>query len=123
MSRYLPFALLLLLATWLSSCSRPPPVPQITEITAKADGEAAAADEPDPQFGEEDWPMWRGPNVDGVSEGPPVPAKWTKTQNVIWSTRLPGRGHSSPIVVGERIYLETADETKKVQSVLCLDRQ
>lgn len=70
-----------------------------------------------------DWPMWRGPNADGIGVGPAVPTKWTETENIAWKAKLPGRGHSSPIIMGDRIYLETADEQKKIQSVICLDRK
>jgi len=106
-------------------CGRPgrppgPPVAKMSEISASpatADSSAAPL-----KFAAEDWPMWRGPHADGVAEGPAVPMTWTETENVAWSVKLPGRGHSSPIIVGDRIYLETADEGKKTQSVLCLDR-
>lgn len=70
-----------------------------------------------------DWPWWRGPNHDGIAaadQKPPL--KWSETENVVWKTSIPGRGHGSPTVVGNRIYLATADVEKQIQSVLCLDR-
>jgi outer membrane protein assembly factor BamB len=70
-----------------------------------------------------DWPWWRGPNRDGVAEpSQRVPLEWSETRNVLWKVPLPGRGHSSPTIVGNRIYLATADERGQVQSVLALDR-
>lgn len=70
-----------------------------------------------------DWPWWRGPNFNGQAEaGQKLPVKWTNTQNVGWKVEIPGRGHASPTVVGDRIYLATADDKTQVQSVLCLDR-
>lgn len=107
-------------------CGRPgrppgPPVPKTPEISAQKlliPEEAAEM-----QINDGDWPMWRGPNADGVVTGPAVPTKWTGTENVVWKVKLPGRGHSSPIIIGDRVYLETADEQAKVQSVLCLDRK
>jgi len=70
-----------------------------------------------------DWPWWRGPTRNGVApQGPDVPTKWSATENVLWKTPISGRGHSSPTVVGDRVYLTTADERKRIQSVLCLDR-
>ncbi len=107
-------------------CGRPPrppgpPVVKSEEISAKVD--AADAEGSDLELKSTDWPMWRGPNADGVATGPAVPTHWTETENVAWKVKIPGRGHSSPIIVGDRIYLETADEQQQVQSVLCLDRK
>jgi outer membrane protein assembly factor BamB len=71
-----------------------------------------------------DWPAWRGPTRDGLAAPGQSPLiQWSETENVLWKAPLPGRGHSSPTVVGERIYLATADPVKKSQSVLCLDRK
>src|SRR6188472_3808389 len=70
-----------------------------------------------------DWPGWRGPTRDGIAApGQNPPTQWSEAENVLWKTPLPGRGHGSPTVVGERIYLATSDRTKQSQSVLCLDR-
>ncbi len=71
-----------------------------------------------------DWPAWRGPTRDGLAAPGQSPLiQWSETENVLWKAPLPGRGHSSPTVVGDRIYLATADPVKKSQSVLCLDRK
>lgn len=117
--------LLLVASLCLTPCGcgrRPgPPVPRTSEISAPA-AKDAAAEPAGLSFAEDDWPMWRGPNNDGVATGPAVPTTWSETQNVGWKAAIPGRGHASPIVVGDRIYLETADEAKQVQSVVCLDR-
>ena len=70
-----------------------------------------------------DWPWWRGPNHNGIAAGGQhLPTKFSDRENVAWKVPLPGRGHSSPTVVGQRIYLCTADESAKVQSMLALDR-
>ena len=69
-----------------------------------------------------DWPWWRGPLRNGVASEAAVPTKLSDTDNVKWKSPVPGRGHSSPIVVGDRVYLATADEQKKIQSVLAFDR-
>jgi outer membrane protein assembly factor BamB len=70
-----------------------------------------------------DWPGWRGPTGDGhAAAGQTVPMKWSETENVLWRTPIPGRGHSSPTVVGDRVYLATADMAKEEQRVLCFDR-
>ncbi len=69
-----------------------------------------------------DWPGWRGPTHDGIAApGQNPPTSWNETRNVLWKTSIPGRGHSSPTVVGNRIYLSTADEEKEIQSVICFD--
>jgi outer membrane protein assembly factor BamB len=72
---------------------------------------------------ERDWPWWRGPSRNGVahpSAKPPV--QFDENTNVAWKTEVPGRGHASPTVVGDRIYLSTADEAAQVHSVLAYDR-
>ena len=72
---------------------------------------------------QQDWPLWRGPNQDGVAPaGQNPPTSWSETQNIRWRTPLPGRGHGSPIVVGERVYIASADEDRKAQVLLAIDR-
>ncbi|MBM3821686.1 MAG: serine/threonine protein kinase [Verrucomicrobia bacterium] len=71
-----------------------------------------------------DWPAWRGPTRDGIATpGQSPPTRWSESENIVWKSELPGRGHSSPTVVGNRIYLATADTSTWAQSVLCLDRR
>jgi outer membrane protein assembly factor BamB len=69
-----------------------------------------------------DWPFWRGPNFNGVAAEANAPTVWSAEKNVIWKTPVPGRGHSTPIVVGKHIFLATADEEAKEQLVLAFDR-
>jgi outer membrane protein assembly factor BamB len=54
------------------------------------------------------WPQWRGPDGQGVSVEKGLPSEWSETKNVKWKTPIAGRGHSSPIVWGKRIFLTTA---------------
>jgi outer membrane protein assembly factor BamB len=54
------------------------------------------------------WPAWRGPLSTGEAPRAQPPTTWSETDNLRWKTRLPGRGHGSPIVWGNRIYLTTA---------------
>ncbi len=57
----------------------------------------------------QDWPQWRGPYATGVAaEDAAPPTVWTNTENVAWKTPLPGRGHSTPIVWGDRVFVTTA---------------
>jgi len=70
-----------------------------------------------------DWPMWRGLHGDGHAKAiKGLPLKWSDSKNVVWKAKLPGRGHSTPTVVGNRIYLATAEVGKQVQSVLCFEK-
>ncbi|MFO0872172.1 MAG: PQQ-binding-like beta-propeller repeat protein [Pirellulales bacterium] len=72
---------------------------------------------------ERDWPWWRGPARNGWSpSSATAPTTWSDAQHVLWRVPLPGRGHSSPIVVGERIYLTTADTRQQIHTVLALER-
>lgn len=71
---------------------------------------------------EQDWPWWRGPSRNGIANDVPVPTKLSDTQNVAWKVEVPGRGHSSPIVVGDRVFLTSANEKQKVHSILAFDR-
>jgi outer membrane protein assembly factor BamB len=56
------------------------------------------------------WPQWRGPAGQGISAETDLPSQWSGTENVAWKTPIPGRGHSSPIVWGNRVFLTTAVE-------------
>jgi outer membrane protein assembly factor BamB len=67
-----------------------------------------------------DWPRFRGPNGQGVADGPSLPSAIGATANVLWKTPLP-MGKSSPVVAGDRIYL-TAHESGKLYT-LALDRK
>jgi outer membrane protein assembly factor BamB len=62
----------------------------------------------------ERWPAWRGADGQGVANGAGIPLEWSATKNVLWKTALPGRGLSSPVVWGDRIFLTTAIEGEVV---------
>ncbi|MBM3859209.1 MAG: serine/threonine protein kinase [Verrucomicrobia bacterium] len=70
----------------------------------------------------ENWPCWRGPRGDGSSLETNVPLHWSATNNIAWKTPIPGRGHGSPIVWGDRIFLLTAIEGEQQRCVVCVDR-
>lgn len=57
----------------------------------------------------ENWPQWRGANLDGISHESGLPEKWSKTENVAWRFALPGPAGSTPVVWGDHIYLTSAD--------------
>ena len=71
----------------------------------------------------DDWPQWRGPSgVNHAPAGATAPVEWSEEQGLAWKTEIPGRGNSSPTIVGDRIYLTTGDDDAKTQSLLILDR-
>jgi outer membrane protein assembly factor BamB len=74
-----------------------------------------------------DWPGWRGPRGDGRSPEPHFPLHWGPTQNVQWKAEVPGQGHSSPVVWGDRVFLTTCLEDApgpvKPRQLLCYDRR
>lgn len=70
-----------------------------------------------------DWWAWRGPNANGIADEQPMPPiEFSPTEGVLWKAPVPGRGHSSPIVVGDLVLLTTADEQTQVQSVVAYNR-
>lgn len=58
-----------------------------------------------------DWPQFRGPEGQGHARAVELPTEWSETENVLWKTALPGRGWSSPVIEGDRIWVTTAIET------------
>jgi len=53
------------------------------------------------------WPQWRGPFFNGMARGD-APTTWSDTSNIKWKTEIPGRGHSTPAIWGDRIFVTTA---------------
>jgi outer membrane protein assembly factor BamB len=58
----------------------------------------------------ENWPQWRGPGGLGVSAEKRLPTTWAPDKNVAWKAELPGSGHSSPVVWGDRLFLTAVIE-------------
>src|SRR5207244_3642822 len=56
----------------------------------------------------EDWPQFRGPTGQGLVREGGIPTEWGPTKNVVWKQDIPGKGWSSPVVVGGHVYLTTA---------------
>ncbi len=73
--------------------------------------------------GAENWPGWRGPRGDGTSLEKNVPIHWDAERNIVWKTAVPGEGHASPIVWGDRIFTVTALPEKQERILLCFDRK
>ncbi|MBM4039927.1 MAG: PQQ-like beta-propeller repeat protein [Planctomycetes bacterium] len=60
--------------------------------------------------GEGDWPEFRGPGGDGLSRSANPPIEWGESKNVAWKVAVPGKGRSSPVLLGDRIWVTTAIE-------------
>ena len=69
---------------------------------------AIAAEDPN-------WPQWRGPRRNGVSTETGLPLEWSATENVLWKTAIEGRGHSSPVVWGDRVFVTTDIEGEAIE--------
>jgi rhodanese-related sulfurtransferase/outer membrane protein assembly factor BamB len=67
------------------------------------------------------WPVWRGPSGQGLATGT-YPDTWSATENVVWKKPVPGRGNSSPIVWGDRIFLTSAYEGGRRLSLIAFRR-
>lgn len=68
-----------------------------------------------------DWPGWRGPTGDGVYVGAPPVKRWSESENVAWKTPVAGVGHSSPIVVGERVFLTACEDATGSRRLLAVE--
>ena len=66
------------------------------------------------------WGQWRGPQGTGISDDNDLPIEWDDS-NVVWTTELEGRGQSSPIAWGDRIFLTTASNQGRDCAVVCID--
>ena len=75
-------------------------------------------------FGE-DWPGWRGVRGDGTTIHNNVAIDWdgASGRNIAWKSPLPGEGHSSPIVCGDRVFVTTCLQDEQLRLLICLDRQ
>src|SRR5579862_2685660 len=73
----------------------------------------------------EEWPSWRGPRGDGTSTETHIPLKFDGVdhgENLRWKTEIPGKGHSSPAVWGDRVFVTSCIETDQKRMLYCLDR-
>ena len=75
------------------------------------------------KVGSDDWPWWRGPKSDNHARVKQPPIYWNDTQGVHWKVAIPGRGHACPCIVGDRIFISSADEKKEIQFLVCYDRR
>ena len=84
-------------------------------------------------FAGADWTRFRGPDGSGVSDDKGLPETWSASENIVWKTPLPGFGSSSPITLGDKIFLtcysgygldqeQPGQQDRLVLHVLCVDR-
>lgn len=57
------------------------------------------------------WPEWRGPHAQGHSSATSLPLEWSESKNIRWKSPIPGRGHSSPVIGNDLLWVTTAHET------------
>ena len=62
------------------------------------------------------WPQWRGPYGNGITEGGDLPVEWSTKQNIVWKTKLPSWSGSSPIVWGDRVFVISPSEDQKKET-------
>ena len=69
----------------------------------------------------ENWPQWRGPFLNGSTTETGLPTRWSETGNLAWKIPMPGYTASTPIVWGERVFTNTADDTTNGLLAMCID--
>ena len=69
----------------------------------------------------ENWPHWRGPNLNGLSAEKNLPVRWSPEENIVWKLPLPGLSGSTPIIWGDLIFLNVADGDNLF--FWCIDRK
>ncbi|MCA9040190.1 MAG: PQQ-binding-like beta-propeller repeat protein [Planctomycetaceae bacterium] len=108
------------MVTWLFVGCGPAETP-VEEVSVS---EVDAGEELPPlEYGPTDWPYWRGPTQEGkVPVGAGSEKAWTTLENELWRVKVPGKGHASPTIYGNQIFLVTADEAAETQSLLAYDR-
>ena len=94
---------------------------QVEEISLESSG--LEIREQGTSLAETDWPSWRGPDGNGIALDQPIVTQWDGQTNVIWDAGIPGRGHGSPVIVGDSVYLATALEAPQRQVVMAFDNQ
>src|SRR4051812_30497805 len=73
-------------------------------------------------FAETNWPQFRGPTGQGLSDAKGLPLTWSEKQNVAWKTPIHGKAWSSPVVWGDQVWLTTATEDGRQLFAVCVDK-
>jgi outer membrane protein assembly factor BamB len=75
-----------------------------------------------PLHADDPWPQFRGPSGMGISRATGLPTSWDETTNIVWKTAIHGKGWSSPVILGNQIWLTTAPPDGTSRWALCIDR-
>jgi outer membrane protein assembly factor BamB len=75
-----------------------------------------------PVCAEDSWTQFRGPNGSGLSKSTGLPTTWDEKTNIAWKMAIPGKGWSSPVVLGKQVWLTTAPPEGTTRHALCIDR-
>lgn len=102
MSKRFAFVVAVVVAFIAATASRSASAPLPNRAAAGATTMSARAPE--------NWPQFRGPGGLGIAEDTGVPTSWSESDNVLWKSIIEGRGHSSPVVWGDRIFISSAIE-------------
>lgn len=70
----------------------------------------------------ENWPRFRGPNADGLHHSAKLPTNWSESDNVVWKSETPGKGHSSPVIWEDQIWMGTAMNEGHDLHAICFNR-
>ncbi|MFC1713734.1 PQQ-binding-like beta-propeller repeat protein [Candidatus Poribacteria bacterium] len=70
----------------------------------------------------ENWAQWRGPFLNGSTSETNLPATWSKTENVLWTVKMPGPGQSTPIIWEDRVFVTAIEEESEKMWAVCLNR-
>jgi outer membrane protein assembly factor BamB len=71
-----------------------------------------------------EWNQWRGTSDgNGQISNQKTVDEWSDSKNVLWKSVVPGKGHSSPVLYGEKVYLTTSDDSKGSLSLLCYNKK
>jgi outer membrane protein assembly factor BamB len=104
-----------------TGCSKGPPRNAVAVTEVKKDSTAIEESSPI-RLADSDWPQWRGPNGNGSAGKQRIPTLWDESTNILWKSSVPGRGHASPVVVGNAVFLATAIADSQQQMVVAFDR-
>jgi outer membrane protein assembly factor BamB len=74
-------------------------------------------------FADDNWPQFRGPTGQGVSDSKGLPTTWSESQNVRWKTPIHGKSWSSPVIWGNQVWLTSATEDGRELFALCIDKE
>ena len=75
------------------------------------------------QFDKSGWQWWRGNQRNGIANSDQnPPTSWSESSNVLWKAKVPGRGHGSPTLFEDQVFLATAEPDQERQSVICWNR-